>query len=50
MTDKELIKAKEILRENHINAHPIEFWERKNYYKVAYMTYTGECYIKGFSK
>ena len=50
MTDKELIKAKEILRENHINAHPIDFWERKYYYKVAYMTYIGECYIKEFSK
>lgn len=50
MTNKELIKAKGILKENHINAHPIEFWERKDYYKVAYMTYAGECYIKGFSK
>lgn len=27
MTDKELIKAKGILKENHISAHPIEFWE-----------------------
>ena len=50
MTDKELIKAKAILRENHINAYPVEFWERKDYYKVAYITYAGECYIKGFSK
>lgn len=32
MTNKELIKAKEILRENHINANPIKFWERKYYY------------------
>ena len=29
MTNKELIKAKEILRNNNINAHPIEFWETK---------------------
>ena len=50
MTDKELIKAKGILKENHISAHPIEFWEGKDYYKVAYMTYTGECYTKGFNK
>lgn len=50
MTDKELIKAKEILKENHINARPIEFWEGKDYYKVAYTTYAGNFYIKGFGK
>ena len=50
MTDKELIKAKEILKENHINARPIEFWEGKDYYKVAYTTYAGNFYIKEFGK
>lgn len=50
MTDKELIKAKEILKENHINACPIEFWEGKDYYKVAYTTYAGNFYIKEFTK
>lgn len=50
MTDKELIKANEILKENHINARPIEFWEGKDYYKVAYTTYSGNFYIKEFGK
>lgn len=50
MTDKELIKAKEILKENHINAHPIEFWDGKGYYKIAYTTYAGNFYIKEFAK
>ncbi len=50
MTDKELIKAKEILKENHINARPIEFWEGKDYCKVAYTTYAGNFYIKEFGK
>ena len=50
MTNKELVKAREILRKNNINAHPIEFWETKYYCKVAYMTYAGKCYIKGFIK
>lgn len=50
MTDKELIKAKEILKENHINASPIEFWEGKDYCKVAYTTYAGNFYIKEFGK
>lgn len=50
MTDEELIKAKEILKENHINACPIEFWEGKDYYKVAYTTYAGNFYIEEFGK
>ena len=50
MTDKELIKAKEILKENHINARPIEFREGKDYYKAAYIPYAGNFYIKGFGK
>lgn len=50
MIKKELIKAKEILRENHISAHPIEFWESKYYYEITCMTYTGKCCIKGFIK
>ena len=41
---------KEILKENHINARPIEFWEGKDYYKVAYTTYAGNFYIKEFGK
>lgn len=50
MTDKELSKAEEILRENHINASPIAFWEMEEYYKISYMTYAGNCFIKTFNK
>ena len=50
MTNKELVKAEEILRENHINASPIAFWEMEEYYKISYMTYAGNCFIKTFNK
>lgn len=50
MTDKELSKAEEILRENHINASPIAFWEMDRCYKISYMTYVGNCFIKTFNK
>lgn len=50
MTDRELSKAEEILRKNHINASPIAFWEMEKYYKITYMTYNGNCYAKTFNK
>ena len=50
MTDRELSKAQEILRKNHINTSPMVFWETEECYKIAYMTYAGNCYVKTFNK
>ena len=50
MTDGELKKAKNILKEHRINGSPISFSEDAKSYRISYMVYSGETYVKTFPK
>lgn len=50
MTDRELKKAESILKEHRINGSPMSFSEDAKSYRIGYMVYSGETYVKTFPK
>ncbi len=50
MTDRELKKAENILKEHRIKGSPMSFSEDAKNYRISYMVYSGETYIKTFPK
>ena len=50
MTNKELNKAERILKEHRISGSPMSFSEDAKSYRIGYMVYSGETYVKIFLK
>ena len=50
MTDRELAVAERVLKEHRISGSPMSFSEDTKSYRIGYMVYNGDTYIKTFNK